>query len=136
MVLYRAILIGEEAILSKCCNALVLITFTQSQIGKMNCTSKSCINSLLGFLKANYRSIEMMFEEVEKFFNSVVTEHVTRKFKAKSLLRFCKHKDELEYERGEGQVKNIKPMTDLDLCIEKMKRFYKYFGIKNVIIPD
>lgn len=82
-------------------------------------------------------SIELLFNEVSKFFNRSISTNVVKKHNAERLLQYL-HEKELEGEKivRTESLKTTKPMTDLDLCIEKMKRFYKYFGTKNIGIPD
>jgi len=145
MVLFDVI-IGEEAVLSRCCNALTLITIPQAQFGKINCMSRSCLNSFLEYIKLDAESIAKLFEEAERMIS-----RSSQRYKGKKIL-YVKHKPPIHIEidrskrnasklndANEGVInslmltKGIK-RSDIDLRIEMMQRFPKLCGGKRVAL--
>ena len=58
--------IGKEAVLSRCCNNLALIILMQSELGKITCMNRSCIDPVLGYFKLNSVLVNYLFNEAER----------------------------------------------------------------------
>lgn len=58
--------IGKESVLSNCCNSLVLITLTQSELGRVKCINRSCMNPVVDYVHLSSEMVELLFREAEE----------------------------------------------------------------------
>ena len=57
------LIIGKKSLLSKCCNSQVLIIIGNSQLGKLVCMNKLCVNPVLDYINLNPDIIHLIFNK-------------------------------------------------------------------------
>ena len=133
---YGITLCDKITVLSRCCNFPILIILRQSELGKVYCMGKSCINPILEYIKLDRNSAKIIFNEAEKIitngsikythdkilnYRSILYYGTRKRKRSTTLYKTQKNKPDLLMALNE-----IKK-TKIDLYIELMRKAPKGF---------
>ena len=114
------------------------MTFTQSELGKLTCMNKVCLNPLIGYIKITPEITNLLFSEANQMIASLNAQNERKPyFKRRKIPMVTKKSrnqetnEEIPKPNSSTLLGNINK-TDIELFIEKMQRFPKYFATKGM----